>query len=177
MLSVGVSLQLRGQTIPNNSLVNLDDFLYRTNSEQPTNVNGLQTLMCVTDLVACCETQGLGNWYYPDGNIVTGVGSPTFVTNRGQNEAINGQQFYGSVRLWRRYTPTERGLFRCELPDANGVNQNLYVNICEFLIFIHTVKYPIVSFPQCFLPASLMGVLSQWPSLPLVLLLLGKPTQ
>ena len=59
-------------------------------------------------------------------------GGGTFRTNRGQNEVINGQRFYGSVHLWRFYTPPERGLFCCELPDANGVSQNLYVNICEF---------------------------------------------
>ena len=69
---------LLGQTIPNNSLVNLDDLVYQAPvdgfREAPTNANGRQTLMCVTDLVACCETQGLGSWYYPDGNRVTGGG-------------------------------------------------------------------------------------------------------
>ena len=87
--------------------------------------------MCVTDLEDCCETQAFGDWYYPDGTRVTGQGSPTFQSNRGQNEVINGQQFYGSVRLWRRYTPDERGLFHCELPDASNVVQTLYVNIRE----------------------------------------------
>ena len=64
------------------------------------------------------------------------MGGGTFQINRGQNEEINGQLFYGSVRLWRRYTPQERGLFHCELPDANGVNQIHYVNICEFKILL-----------------------------------------
>ena len=84
--------------------------------------------MYVTDLVACCESQGLGNWYFPGGG--SGDGG-IFQTNRGQNEVRNGQQFYGSVRLWCQYTPQERGLLRCELPDAKNVNQNLYVNICK----------------------------------------------
>ena len=124
---------LLGQTIPNNSLVNLGDLAYQSPNlpgftEEPTNANGRQTLMCVTDLIACCETEGLGNWHLP-ANI---EGGGVFRINRDQNEERNGQQFYGSVRLWQRYTPRERGLFRCELPDANGVNQNLYVNICEF---------------------------------------------
>ena len=91
--------------------------------------------MCVTDLEACCEIQALGNWYYPNGSRITLNSKETghsFKSNRGQNKVINGEQFYGSVRLWRRWTPMERGLFRCELPDADGVNQNLYVSICEF---------------------------------------------
>ena len=136
-VSVGVSLVLQGQAIPNNSLVNLDDLLYVTSNDQPTNANGLQTLMCVTDLVDCCELPARGNWYYPDGRIVLyNTGGATFQRNRGQNEVINNQQFNGSVRLWRRYSPTERGLFRCELPDANGVNQSLYVNLCKFPIVL-----------------------------------------
>ena len=85
--------------------------------------------MCVTDFVACCETLGLGNWYFPGGGVIVSGSGGRFQTNRGQN---NGQQFYGSVRLWHRYTPPERGLFHCEIPDANSVNQNLYVNICKF---------------------------------------------
>ena len=123
---------LLGQTILNNSLVNLDDLAYQAPdlpgfTEDPTNANGRQTLMCVTDLEDCCESPMRGDWYYPDGNRVTGMGSSAFRTNRGQNEN-SGE---GLVRIWRYYTPLERGLFRCELPDANGVNQSLYVNICE----------------------------------------------
>ena len=124
---------LLGQKIPNNILVNLDDLAYQSPdlsgfTEDPTNTNGRQTLMCVTDLVACCESPQLGNWHLP-ANI---AGGGTFRINRGQNEVISGQQFYGSVRLWRRYTPPERGLFRCEIPDDNNLNQNFNVYICEF---------------------------------------------
>ena len=126
---------LLGQTIPNNSLVNLEDLLLRRDNTQPTNTNGLPTLMCVTDLVDCCDSPNtvLGNWYYPNGRtVVFNTAGGTFQSNRGANEVINDQRFNGSVRLWRRYTPDERGLFRCELPDANGINQIFYVNICEF---------------------------------------------
>ena len=38
----GVSLQLHGVTIPNNSLVDIDDLLYRSGGDpHPTNANGL----------------------------------------------------------------------------------------------------------------------------------------
>ena len=153
LISVGVSLLLQGKTIPNNSLVNLDDLLYRTDTLQPTNANGLQTLMCVTDLVDCCETQRLGNWYYPNGRIITSRSQGnTFQTNRGQNEIVNNQQFYGSVRLWRRYTPAGRGLFRCELPDAKNVIQTLYVNICELCSTCTHISLCTYAFHmQCFL--------------------------
>jgi hypothetical protein len=136
----GVSLKLRGVIIPNNSLVDLGDLLYRTPSDpHPNNTNGLQTLMCVTDLVDCCETQGLGDWYFPSGAGVpfnTGrVTSKSFLANRGQYEVRmrDRRQFYGSVRIWRRWSyPPGRGRFYCELPNAAGVNQTLYVNIGEW---------------------------------------------
>ena len=144
---------LLGQTIPNNSLVNFDDLFYLTNNNQPTKFNDeLQTLMCVTDLVDCCDLPRTvrGNWYYPDGHIVVfnTARSATFQSNRGANEVINDQQFYGSVRLWRRWTPPERDLFCCELPDANGVNQILYVNIN--FVSVQRSFVPIVNQNSCF---------------------------
>ena len=145
--TVGVSLKLRGVTIPNNSLVNFDDILYRTTNngekQDPTNNHSKlhnQALLCITDLEDCCRSPKhteRGDWYYPNGTVVqldTDGRNRAFRRNRGSNEVIAGQQFYGSVRLFRRYTPPERGRFRCELPSAASptVNQKLYVYICEF---------------------------------------------
>ena len=142
MYTGGVSLKLHGVPIPNNSLVDFDDLLYRTASDpDPTNDNGLhdQTLVCVTDLTDCCLSPHTvrGDWYYPDGRVVhfdSGGTMITFRANRGPNEVRNGQQFYGSVRLFRRWSsPPERGRFYCELPSAAdpSVNQTLYANICR----------------------------------------------
>ena len=129
--------------------MDVDDVLYRAPidgfRENPTNDNSElhdQALLCVTDLEDCCDAPRTvrGDWYYPDGSIVllgTIDGPVTFQRNRGPNEVINGRQFYGSVRLFRRYSrPPERGRFRCELPSAAdpSVNQTLYANIGELLI-------------------------------------------
>ena len=137
--TAGVSLKLQGVTIPSDSLVDWDELLYTTNDGQnPTNANGHdQTLVCETDLVDCCDAPRTvrGNWYFPNGDIVTDTGSRIFRSNRGPNEERNGRQFNGSVRIFRRYTPlTPRGRFRCELPNAADVNQILYANIGEFII-------------------------------------------
>ena len=148
-ITAGVSLKFWGETIPNNSYVDLDDILYRATidgfREDPSNANAAlhdQALLCVTDLEDCCDVPRTvrGDWYYPDGNTVpfdTGCGwSRTFRRNRGPNEVRNGRQFYGSVRLFRRWSdPLGRGRFRCELPSAAdpNVNQTLYVNIGKIL--------------------------------------------
>ena len=123
--------------------MDLDDILYTTNDNQnPTNANGHdQTLVCETDLEDCCDAPRTvrGNWYLPDGNVVGSTGIQIFYSNRGPNE----QGFNGSVRIFRRYTPPERGRFRCELPSAAdpNVNQILYANIGKFLIFLSAIQH------------------------------------
>ena len=138
--AVGVSLKLQGVTIANNSLVDIGDLLYRTSSDpDPTNANGLhdRTLVCVTDLLDCCDSPRTvrGDWYYPDGGAVPlDAGGNIFLKNRGPNEVINGQQFYGSVRLFYQWSgPPGKGRFRCELPSADNpnVNQILHANVGE----------------------------------------------
>jgi hypothetical protein len=129
-------------TIPNNSLVDITDLLYRRGGDpNPTNANGLhnQTLVCVTDLEDCCDSPRTvrGDWYYSDGRAVAadaGRWDRTFLKTRGANEILNGQQFYGSVRLFYRWSnPPGKGRFRCELPSASdpSVNQFLYADVGE----------------------------------------------
>ena len=145
--TVGVSLKLQGVTIPNNSLVDFHDILYRTatgdQNHDPTNDHPElhnQSLLCVTDLEDCCRRPRTvhGDWYYPDGSVVQydipGGQNAAYRRNRSPNEVRNGQKFYGSVRLFCRFTPSERGRFCCELPSAAdpSVNQILYVYICEY---------------------------------------------
>ena len=119
-------------------------------SAGPTNrnpgTNGA-ALECITDLVDCCGTESgssvsraqHGDWYFPDGSRVGEFGFEQFLVNRGPNEVINGEQFNGSVRLFRRFSSAPgRGRFRCELPNAAdpSINQTLYVNICELIVII-----------------------------------------
>ena len=99
-----------------------------------------------------CIPHVRGNWYFPDGTIIRFFSSGTrFLVNRGPNEVIlNGEQFYGSVRLFRRFSgPPGRGRFRCELPSAAdpNINQILYVNICELIViirYLYVVLHPYI---------------------------------
>ena len=135
--------------------MDVEDILYRASidgyREKPSNANPTlhdEALLCVTDLEDCCETPRTvrGNWYYPDGRIVNinnSISGPTFQSNRGPNELVNNnRQFYGSVRLWRRWSnPPERGRFRCELPSAAdpSVNQVLYANLGKVIIYAGSI--------------------------------------
>ena len=39
------------------------------------------------------------------------------------------------MRLYRQGSPTERGRFRCEIPNAINVNATLYVNIGKYIVY------------------------------------------
>ena len=136
-----MSLRLRGVALPSDSLVDIDDILHSpSTTSDPANDNKYhdQALLCITGLEDCCTGPRTvrGDWYYPDGSRVVGSsqsGRDTFQQNRGPNEVINDQQSYGSVRLFRRGDPPERGHFRCELQNSANPNYNitLYAHICE----------------------------------------------
>ena len=141
MLIAGVTVQLQGVKLPTNSLVDIDDILQFPESSNTTPANGDEyhnrSLLCLTDLEDCCsDTRQQGEWYYPDGDdheVTSDTMRATFQQNRGENQVIGKQQFYGSVRLFRRGNPPERGRFHCELPSQADPsnNQTIYVNICE----------------------------------------------
>ena len=132
---------LRGETLPNDSFVDVDDILATVgvSNNIPSNTNPKDALLCVTDLEDCCATPRTvrGDWYLPNlSGVGSGGGSTEYRVNRGAYEETSGQTVYGSVRLYRRYSfASERGRFCCELPSAANLNsyQILCANICEFI--------------------------------------------
>ena len=76
----------------------------------------------------CCNgSKRAGNWYFPDMTLIE-----SFTDN--EKVAMRRNFFYRNrgdrvVRLLIRRIPTERGLFYCQVPDTNNVNQTIYVNI------------------------------------------------
>ena len=99
--AAGVSLKFRGESLPNDSFVDLDDIVTIGRGAGPSNANSNGALLCITDLEDCCAAPRTvrGDWYYPDGRRVGSSGSG-FLVNRGPND----QQANGSVRLFRRFS-------------------------------------------------------------------------
>ena len=87
-------------------------------------------LLCLTGNTACCsrtEVPGegiLGDWYYPNGTVVpNSILEMTsemwdFYRNRGLSV----------VRMHRRRDGVT-GIYRCEIPDAMGANQIMYIGV------------------------------------------------
>ena len=93
-------------------------------------------LICRTNRSDCCRQQRAGEWYFPNG---------TRVQNRGYNYG-HISYFYRDrgesvVRLKRISYPSERGNFKCEIPDPFGYNQTLDINISTLHNKIFRVHY------------------------------------
>ena len=108
LLTFNAEFTLRGQTYLNNSFVLIHDI-----------GEGDDALLCMTDRSDCCRKPN-GEFYYPDSSAVGFSDTNSLYRNRGPQV----------VRLNRRndvLSPT--GIYRCNIPDSSGINQNIYINI------------------------------------------------
>ena len=96
----------------NNSVVNITDI--GTDSA---------ALICTTTNPRCCLSTDGSHWYFPDGSQVQRTGT-TYNRTRTTSE-FGG----GTVRLNRNPGATTTGVFRCDILDASGDLQSLYVGI------------------------------------------------
>ena len=117
LLSTAIALQLSGQRYANNSLVTLTAI-----GEGDT-----AALLCLTDQEMCCRgSDGVpgGDWYYPNNGSLVPFGFEMPMASIYQNRVAS------RVRLNRRddaQSPT--GVYRCEIPDASGTEQSIYVGL------------------------------------------------
>ena len=109
---------LDGQLYPNNSVVTVTDIGTSFFSS---------ALFCLTSSLECCSDSETPNaasmtreWYLPDGSAVTSVNSP--FTKTRVSSAV-------SLHTSDPFTTAESGVYRCEIPDASGTSQDIYVGI------------------------------------------------
>ena len=99
--------EFKGNILGNNS------FVFRGSIGEGHN----DSLCCVSDNSECCTNGPQGNWYDKKGVEVHqgSDGDSDLYVTRGQ----------GVVYLNRR-TGGSTGLWRCDIPDSNGVEQSIY---------------------------------------------------
>lgn len=123
----GVSLSLRGTPLGNNSYVDVNDI----GEGGIGGASDAEGLLCFTNKQDCCAVSQvggdtLGQWFFPNGSMVE---SRSNNIAGGHTEYFFRNRFQSVVRLLRVGQPDERGLFRCEVPNAFNINQTLYVNV------------------------------------------------
>ena len=103
--------KLRGVIYPNNTAIMVDDI----------GQGDTDGLLCVTGNTACCRSTGEGEFKFPNGSMVpTNNAGRDFFRNR-------GSQF---IRLNRRNSATSPlGKYSCEIPNASGVLQSIFLDV------------------------------------------------
>ena len=114
--ATGIELTLNSVQYTNNSVVTVTDI-----------GTGGAALLCTTTYLPCCYSgPPPGNhWYLPNGSRVDRFNTLPYYRNR-------TSYFYprtGAVLLHRNPGATTTGVFRCEILDANGIFQSIYVGI------------------------------------------------
>ena len=118
-LHLGVRLMLSGTATPNHGYLLLENI-----------GEGGNALLCITNNTACCSRaqvpgEGiLGNWYYPNGTVVPNL----LINNQSLQWGFYRNRGPRVVRMHRRRGGVT-GIYRCEIPDANGVYQRMYVGL------------------------------------------------
>ena len=114
--TTGIGLILNGVQYTNNSVVTITDI--GTDSA---------ALLCTTTYKPCCFSRPLpGNhWYFPNGSQVERFSTLPYYRSR-----IDAQLSPpGAVLLHRNPGAITTGVFHCEIRDATGIFQSIYVGI------------------------------------------------
>ena len=118
--STGIGLTLNNVQYTNNSVVTITDI-----------GTGSAALLCTTTYYGPCCFSGPPpgtHWYLPNGTRVERFNTLPYYRSR-----IDGRPWWysklGTVVLHRNPRATTTGVFRCEILDATGVFQSIYVGI------------------------------------------------
>ena len=120
LLYSGLGFLLDGQLYLNNSVVTVTDI---------GSSFFMSALFCLTPSLECCSDSETPNaasvtreWYLPDGRPVASDNSP-FLKNRVSSAVSLHHDRFIDIDT------APSGVYRCEIPDASGTSQNIYVGI------------------------------------------------
>ena len=103
---------LRGELLPNNSAVALEDIGTDENA-----------LLCLANHELSLRPYGPGEWYYPNQTqVFVRSHGATMYRNRGDG-----------IVLLHRVSAGLEGIYRCEIPNSNWELQSLFVRVYSLL--------------------------------------------
>ena len=110
-----VGFLLHDSHLENKSVISLDEI-----------GEGPDALLCLTNNVSCCEMGDDGTagrmWYFPNSSHVP-------LDNQGSRDGVYITRGPSVVRLHRRRSSIPVGIFHCEIIDASGTNQSIYIGV------------------------------------------------
>ena len=135
--------------IPDYSMIRGNQF-YRNDQDNDPN-DTIDALWCQS----ANDGSNIGVWYYPDGTEV-----PLFdgdFTNPSAPSPVFSKRFSGQIALARRAgLAGYEGLYKCIIPDENGMNQSLVVGT-------YTVRgYNVNSECKCYEPLFFINYFYSW---------------
>ena len=118
MHTSAVGLLFHDSHLENRSVVSLDDI-----------GEGADALLCLTNSLSCCDEHSDGTtsgmWYFPNSSPV-----PLESQASGHRHDMYITRGPGVVRLHRRGSSMMPvGIFHCEIPDEEGMNQSIYIDV------------------------------------------------
>ena len=128
---IDVELRLRHQ--PNHTAYNI-----RNNSI--VHFTALGTLLCTTPYQHCCQNRG--HWHYPNGSVVPTSQSGALLFTSRLDRGLGLQR-----RISLSHESVD-GVYKCLIPDQNGITHTLYAWIysgplCKFLTLIYGIRSPV----------------------------------
>ena len=88
----------------------------------------MSALFCLTPSLECCSGSETSNaasvtreWYLPDSTPLTSDNSPFIRSQVSSAVSLHRDLFSNNT--------VSSGVYRCEIPDASGINQSIYVGI------------------------------------------------
>ena len=122
ILGVQLYLAYQNRIIPDYSMIHAGQFYNYDKNNDHNNIN--DALWCQS----ANNITNIGVWYYPNGTEV-----PLFdgdFTNTSAPSPVFSKRFSGQIALARRGgLAGYEGLYKCIIPNENGVNQTLVVGV------------------------------------------------
>ena len=113
-----VGVLFEGHLVPNNSIVTIENI-----------GEGFSGLVCLTNDENCCDDSSSGGrWLFPDNSVVPASGD----VYEGRGPSFLSLNSGSGVEV-------DNGLFRCEIPNTEGVDTTSYIGI--YSIDLGTSKF------------------------------------
>ena len=111
-ICINTDLGLRLRQQPNHTAYNIQD-------NSIVRLASLGTLLCTTPYQHCCQNRG--HWHYPNGSIVPASQSGTLLFTSRIDQGLGLHQRTD----FQETIPGVDGVYKCEIPDENGLTQAL----------------------------------------------------